>query len=54
MLLGMGGLIAAILFGGAGLALLASGNARYAGLFMLAIALYGAWIIGSDYLRTKV
>lgn len=53
-LLGTGGLLGAIVFGGAGLALLASGNARFAGLLLLAIALYGTWMIASDYRRAKL
>lgn len=53
-LLGMGGLLGTVAFGGVALALLVSGNGRYAGLFLLAIALYGSWIIVGDYRRTKV
>lgn len=54
VLLGMGGLLGAIACAGGALALLAPGNARYVGLFLLAIALYGSWIIAGDYRRTRV
>lgn len=52
-ILGMGGLLAAILFGGAALALLTSGTARLVGLMLVGMGVYGAWMIGSDYAKTQ-
>jgi hypothetical protein len=49
----MGGLLGAILFAGAGLALVTTGNVRIVGLLLLAMAVYGSWMIGTDYLKTK-